>query len=186
MRKRHDRIVEVKPVKAQEVVSMQTSTGNYIAWGYASSNCFFIGDEMPYPTVMRKYVEKTVGDVLEADIPTEQIVAELEAKFDVYYILPNMTSYYEDPEVHGHWVKLLGQNVLRLEDPNGICELIATTIGLAEGRTDLAAVPDDLKEIGTDKKVAGAVSKALATVGTGKGRDVTLPPGGTGTGLETL
>lgn len=139
--------------------------------------CFLIGDEMPYPKVKRNEVNSVIGDSLEADIPTEAIIAELEKKFDVYYILPNMTSYYEDPEVHGHWVKLLGQNVLRLEDPNGICELIAATIGLAEGRTDLAAVPDDLKEIGCDADVCGAVSRALVSVAS-KGREVALPDGG--------
>lgn len=38
-----DRIVNVKHVGSGEVVSMQTSTGNYVVWGYASKNCVFGG-----------------------------------------------------------------------------------------------------------------------------------------------
>lgn len=36
-----DRIVSVEHEGPGDVVSMQTSTGNYIAWGYASKNCVF-------------------------------------------------------------------------------------------------------------------------------------------------
>lgn len=34
-----DRVVSVESIGAGEVVSMQTETGNYTAWGYASKNC---------------------------------------------------------------------------------------------------------------------------------------------------
>lgn len=37
-----DRVVEVKPAGRGTVVSMQTTTGNYVAWGYASKNCQFL------------------------------------------------------------------------------------------------------------------------------------------------
>lgn len=38
-----DRIVKVESLGPGEVVSMQTSTGNYVVWGYASKNCVFGG-----------------------------------------------------------------------------------------------------------------------------------------------
>jgi hypothetical protein len=34
-----DKIVSIEPDGEGEVVSMQTTTGNYVAWGYASKNC---------------------------------------------------------------------------------------------------------------------------------------------------
>lgn len=34
-----DRIVSIEPDGEDEVISMTTSTGNYVAWGYASKNC---------------------------------------------------------------------------------------------------------------------------------------------------
>ena len=40
-----DSIVSVEPDGEGEVVSMQTETGNYVAWGYASKNCFIKNEE---------------------------------------------------------------------------------------------------------------------------------------------
>ncbi len=72
-----------------------------------------------------------------------------------------MTQHWNNQTVHRRWVKLLGQNVLRLEDPAGICELIASTIGLAEGKVDLDDLADNLGEAGTSASIAQAVGKAL-------------------------
>jgi hypothetical protein len=36
-----DRVVSIRPIGRGTVTSMQTSTGNYVAWGYASKNCTF-------------------------------------------------------------------------------------------------------------------------------------------------
>lgn len=40
-----DRVVHVEDLGPGEVVSMQTTSGNYVAWGYASRNCVFGGYE---------------------------------------------------------------------------------------------------------------------------------------------
>ena len=37
-----DRVVAIQPIGKNEVVSLQTTTGNYVAWGYASKNCAFV------------------------------------------------------------------------------------------------------------------------------------------------
>jgi hypothetical protein len=127
--------------------------------GYA----FLIGDELPYRRVKRREVEHLFGDTLQADIPLEKIVAEVQKKYELFYILPNLTSYYNDPQITATWRELLGQNVIRLPDPATISEAIAATIGLAEGsvaRDDLAA---DLVGAGASGKAASAVSAALAT-----------------------
>lgn len=42
---RTDRIVSVVPAGDGEVVSMQTTTGNYVVWGYLSKNCYIINWE---------------------------------------------------------------------------------------------------------------------------------------------
>ena len=54
--------------------------------GYA----FLIGDEMPYSRVKRREVEHLFGDHLKADIPIGDIVAEVQEKYELYYILPNL------------------------------------------------------------------------------------------------
>src|SRR5206468_1139868 len=115
----------------------------------------------PYPLVKREEVEAFIGDKLQADLPVEQLLAELQRTYEVYFVLPKMTSHWNNATVLRRWVRLLGQNVLRLEDPAGICELIASTIGLAEGRVDLEHLTGDLAESGSSSSVARAVGKAL-------------------------
>jgi len=122
---------------------------------------FIIGDEAPYPRVKREEVKTYLGDTLQADIPVEDLVVELKRSYSVYYIVPNMTGHWNNKSVYQRWVKLLGQNVLRLEDPAAICELIASTIGFAEGKVDLENLADDLQESGSSASVARTVGKAL-------------------------
>jgi hypothetical protein len=147
---------------------------------------FLIGDEIPYPRVRCKEVVRLIGDGLQNDLPTEVVVAELERMYDVYYILPRLTSHWDNGAVYGRWVELLGQNVLRLEDPAGICEMISGTIGVAEGILDPTRVEEELVEGGSDRQVAGAVGRALGPVVQGrrdKGPVATLPDSGAGSGL---
>jgi hypothetical protein len=144
---------------------------------------FLIGDEMPYDFVKRKEVREVLGDALQHDIPVAEIVRELQTRFDTYFILPNLTSYYDDPKIHGRWVKLLGQNVLRLEDPEGISELIAATIGMAEGVVDLDGVRDDLDDVGRGA-VGDTVSRALVPLAAAGPR--ALPSFGGDSGLTLL
>ncbi len=129
---------------------------------------FIIGDECPYPAVSRREVERLLGEKVQADIPTEIVLARLREKFDVYFILPKMTSHWNNRAVYRCWVDLLGQNVLKLENPAGICELIAATIGVAEGRIELAGLDEDLAEAGASATVARAVGRALAKASAGR------------------
>jgi hypothetical protein len=127
---------------------------------------FVIGDEMPYQRIKQKEVGRHIGDQLPEDLPVRAMLEELKTTYDVYYVLPKMTSHWSNPAVYRRWVQLLGQNALRLEDPAGICELIASTIGVAEGKVDLDGLGDDLEEAGSTPSVAQAVSKALLPVST--------------------
>ncbi len=124
---------------------------------------FLIGDEMPYPWVKRREVAGLIGERLGEDIPVELMVRELQASYDTYFILPNLTSYYDDPRIYGRWQDLLGQQAIRLEDPSGISELIAATIGLAEGVVDIDGVYNDLVDAGRGT-VSDTVSRALVPV----------------------
>lgn len=49
---------------------------------------FILGDEGFYPKVSRKQVKLLFGDNLEEDIPSAQIFAELQSKYDVFFIYP--------------------------------------------------------------------------------------------------
>lgn len=144
---------------------------------------FIIGDEAPYSRVKRGEVEALIGDKLQADIPTAELIEELKQTWDVYFVIPRLTSHWNNESIRREWVKLLGQNVLRLEEPAAICELIASTIGLAEGKVDLGALDSDLRQTGAEDAVAQAVGKALVGVG---GRASRLPESGAGSGVSAV
>ncbi|WP_117215684.1 hypothetical protein [Allorhizocola rhizosphaerae] len=120
---------------------------------------FIIGDEMPYPRVDPRAVRKLIGDTDVESMNVEKIVAELQRTFEVYYILPEGASYAGDREILGCWRKLLGQNVLQLENLDAVCETIALTIGLAEDAIDLRTGLGDLAEVGS--AAGNVVARAL-------------------------
>ncbi|NRQ34047.1 hypothetical protein HII36_19635 [Nonomuraea sp. NN258] len=133
---------------------------------------FMIGDEMPYQQVSRKQVEHLIGDRLPGPVDLAAVVAELTRKYDAYYIMPAETMHAGDPEVLGIWRRLLGQNVLELDDLDAVSETIALTVGLGE---DAIGLDDGLADLADLGSTAGAsVSKALAKLD--RGRLVTSDP----------
>jgi hypothetical protein len=125
---------------------------------------FIIGDETPYPRIKREEVAAIIGDRLQTDIAVRSLITELERMYDVYYVLPRLTCHWDNPAVYRRWTELLGQHALRLEDPAGICELIAATIGVAEGKVGLDGLGEDLQEAGASTTVAGAVREAIVSL----------------------
>lgn len=150
---------------------------------------FLIGDERSYDKVNKGQVEKVIGEKIQDSIATKDILNELDEKWNVFMILPNMTSHWSDKSVHEHWRALVGQNYLKLEDPAGICELIASVVGVAEGKVDLEDVSRDLADAGTDKRVAASVTKSLVPVAEGRsarGSVIKAPDSGAPSGVGTL
>lgn len=125
---------------------------------------FFIGDETPYPRIDKHQVEELIGDKLQDNIETADLVNELKEKFECFYIMPKGTNHYGRDYVINPWKALFGQNVLMLDDPTLVCELIASTIGICEEKTSLDGVVSDLIDAGTDKAAAKATSKALVPI----------------------
>ena len=137
---------------------------------------FLVGDEMAYRRVSRAEVERFTGETVQADIPLEEILAEVQQKWDVYYLLPGAASHSGNAEVAEFWRGLLGQNFIEVPDTDAVPETIAQTIGMAEGVTDLDAGLAEIEDVGS---AAGpAVAKALALVGSAAGSvAVAAPPG---------
>ena len=135
---------------------------------------FFIGDERNYPMVASAEVTKIIGGGIQEGISTEEIFEELKKKWEVFFLFAEQGSYdWQEiggpgkDEISGDptWVSLLGQNALRLEDADAVCETIALTIGMLEGNIDLDTGLTDLAELGTESETTEKVGKALATVG---------------------
>ncbi|HET6291637.1 MAG TPA: hypothetical protein VFG15_33480 [Amycolatopsis sp.] len=126
---------------------------------------FIIGDELNKPALEARHVRHVIGDDVREDIDPASVYRELARKWHVYFVLPNQSSYYSDPEIGEHWSGLLGQNFLKLDDPGAVCELIAATIGLEERVVDVDRALADLADVGSVAESA-AVGKALAKLGT--------------------
>jgi hypothetical protein len=133
--------------------------------GYA----FFIGDEHPYPEVEAKEVKAIIGDTLQSDIPTKEIIEELKTRYHVFFIIPNNTQHYNDAALEKSWVKLLGQqNVLKLAEPKKICEMIASAVAICESYADINDLVGDGVGVGVSdalvplSKATGEVSKYSA------------------------
>lgn len=128
---------------------------------------FLSGDETPYPAVKKDEVNRVFGVGEQADIPLKEIFEEVKKKYEVFFIIPEMTQHAREDVIRETWAEHLGQRVLHLDDPSAICELIASTIACEEGY-DIADILDSLKEAGTTAKVRKTVKKTLTAVSAAK------------------
>lgn len=124
---------------------------------------FIIGDEHAYKRVKPAEVQAVIGDPLNEPIPLRQIVDEVRRMYDTYYILPAGSAYAGNTAILDFWRKLLGQNVIALDDLDAVCETIALTVGLGEDTIDLDEGLDDLRAVGS--AATATVGKALARIG---------------------
>jgi len=128
---------------------------------------FTIGDEKPYAVVRRQHVKDHIGDAPEHDIPAEQIIAELQQRYEYFHIIPANTSHGSSAEVQARWKELLGERVLLLDDEAAVCETIALAIGLCQGAVDdIGSGADELIQAGYDPATAATAATALSRYAT--------------------
>lgn len=123
---------------------------------------FIVGDEMNKPKLKASHIREVLGDDVHEDIDVGSIYRELQQRWEVFFILPRKTSYFDDPVVNEHWRDLMGERLLKLDEPAAVCDLIGVTVGLIEDSIDLHEGLADLKSIGSSH--GAAVGKALATL----------------------
>ncbi len=124
--------------------------------------CFLIGDEMNKPALFARSIRRYVGDTVSKDLPIAEVYRLLQEKFHVYFVVPNLTSYYDEPWLEEHWRGIVGERFLKLDDPDAVCDLIALTVGIMEDSITLAEGLQDLDDLGL--RTGSAVGKALATL----------------------
>jgi hypothetical protein len=145
---------------------------HYFFWKHTSIDCFekrgrkgyffTMGDEAPYDYVRKTHVKDLIGDDLQADISTKEVIAHLQERYHVFHIIVEQGTYPHDADIENAWRNLLGERVLKLEDQDNVAELIALTIGLTEGTTDIDAASHALATVGADKHTIDTVTQALA------------------------
>ena len=123
---------------------------------------FLLGDERLYPHINRNQVKDLIGDTLQEDIKVEDIIQEVQKNWHLFFIIPGGTIHFDDHNVIDPMRKLFGQSYIMLENPEDVCELIVSTIGVTEGY-DLHDVGAALKDVGADAEAIKRSGSALVS-----------------------
>lgn len=93
---------------------------------------FMTGDEEPFPALSKYIVEGIIGDKLdEANIPLEEVVAELQKTYIPFFIIPDQE---RARHCERRWRDLLGDHVLVLQAPEDVCFVAAGAMLINEKR----------------------------------------------------
>ncbi len=115
--------------------------GMYVAARMTRADCFahglkgynfIIGDDGWFPSVRAMDVQEICGEKITADIPTEQIVAELNEHWHTFFLIPDAGRAAIAPK----WRQLLGDNVIVCATHEDISLVIPGLIGITEGTLD--------------------------------------------------
>lgn len=99
---------------------------------------FLIGDELNKDELYSRSIAKWLGDDDSGEnLSVAKVYEDLKEKWEVFFILPNLTAYYHDKEIERHWQGLLGERFVKLPDPEKVAEFIATTIANHEEALEL-------------------------------------------------
>ncbi|HWQ46098.1 MAG TPA: hypothetical protein VN376_04480 [Longilinea sp.] len=120
---------------------------------------FMTGDENPYPVLSKNIVDSVIGDTLKEDIPSKEVVAELQKSFTPFFLIPDLG---RARRCERNWRDLIGDHVICLETPADVCYAAAGAILLNEGYVkDLKELADRLGQTGLATDRTNAVVRAL-------------------------
>lgn len=129
---------------------------------------FMYADELFFDHVSKRQVHDVYGDEIEANIPIATVIAAARELYNIYIIWPSSG----ESRAYSQYVQLFGQeNVLRLQNPALICELIASTIAMQEANLTEEEAEAEMVGVGVSREDARTVIHA---------RRVFLPEDGPG------
>ncbi|AKJ07649.1 hypothetical protein ATI61_107101 [Archangium gephyra] len=129
---------------------------------------FMTGDELPYPSLSKHIVDGIIGDRLDDDLKTEEIVAELQKTFVPFFVIPDLE---RRNKCERRWRDLLGDHVLCMESPQDICFVTAGAICLYEGLVkDVDGLGRVLREANVPGDRLTATLRALTPLAEALGR----------------
>lgn len=104
---------------------------------------FTVGDEESPASLTRDQIKEFIGDTLERELSTEDMLHEAQRNYDVFHIIieEGLHARQHPDRVRESWRTLLGQHVISLADYKKLAETIVSTIEVVEGR-DAKAVTE--------------------------------------------
>lgn len=127
---------------------------------------FTVGDEEVPEGLTKAQIKKFVGDDLQADLTSRELLEMAQRMYDVFHIIIEEGSHAQRhlTKVKESWRNVLGQKVICLSDHTKLSETIVSAIEIAEGAD--ASVAADHWGVGT----AAVVHKALRDLPKGEPR----------------
>lgn len=96
---------------------------------------FTVGDEEAPGDLTRAQIKKFIGDDLEREMSTKEMLQLVQRSYDVFHVIVEEGSHarsYMDRTVKS-WTDLLGRHVIRLADHTKLAETIVSAIEVVEG-----------------------------------------------------
>jgi hypothetical protein len=120
---------------------------------------FMTGDEAPYPRLAKNVIEGIIGDKLDDDLTTEEIVAELQKTYTPFFIIPDLR---RAQRCEHRWRDLLGDHVLVLESSADVTYVSAGAILINEGIvSNMNELVAQLQNAGMSAERQGQIVRAL-------------------------
>lgn len=142
---------------------------------------FMTGDEPPNPGVSAAHVGKTIGAGLQADLPLDQMIAEVSAGFEPFFLIPDTS---RDARVGPAWRERMGVRVIGMGSPDDTSHVAAGLVALTEGAVaDLPALIERFKAVGLPRERLASIAQALTPYAASIGRAGTPDPALTDAGL---
>lgn len=134
---------------------------------------FIIGDELAYPKVSHRQVQRLFGGGLQTDLDLDDAIRQAREKYHVYFVIPGGASHGGDQGILNWWRERLGKDsVLKLDDPADTSESIALAIGIREGIVTAAQGLEHLQKRGVVGTIITRIGRAFAAL---MGKDADAP-----------
>lgn len=97
---------------------------------------FTVGDEEAPKALTKDQIAQFIGDKLEREISTAEMLADVQRKYDVFHIVIEEGDYCRRAKdrVLSSWRDIMGQHVISLSDHKKLAETIVSTVEVVEGR----------------------------------------------------
>jgi hypothetical protein len=96
---------------------------------------FTVGDEPVHPKLLRQHISKFMGEEIEGDLSTEDLLTMVQKTWEVFHIMIEDGYYFRKnaDKVVNSWRELLGERAIRLSDHTKLSEVIVSAIQVVEG-----------------------------------------------------
>lgn len=123
---------------------------------------FTFGDEQCPPDLRADQIRRVMGDKIKSDLPTAELLKEVEKKFDVFHVVIEQGNYARraKKEVYDSWKRVLpAERIIGIKDYTKIPEILVSVMEVHGGKTQAEVVAS-----WQDPKIAKLVEEAIAGV----------------------